>query len=178
MTLILPRTPGGIAAAQEMDRRREQAAADNIAASSKTALSSDEFLTPDDVKDQVHRLIDYIASGARLPQPVGWRIAFLILQPPERTAGGLELPSDVTEEYAYKSMQGICLDMGMGAYTDKERFPVGPWVKTGDRLVFKRYDAQLYDLANGQTIGLMNDTQPIAVIDDGWWGYPEGPNHE
>lgn len=163
--LILPKTPSGRAAAEILDRRRAERAAANIANSSKTALASDEFLSDRDVWKQFTKLMDYETT---LPRPVGWRLAFLILQPPEKTSGGLELPVDVTEAYAHKSMQGIVVAIGETAYKDKERFPEGPWVNVGDRIIFKRYDAQVYELANGQRIGIMNDTQPIAVIGEAW----------
>lgn len=172
--LLLPKTVSGRLAAQSMDERRSRQAAEMIANSSKTALSSDEFLTDADVHRQLDKLFDYIAAQREisplysLPDPVGWRLSFLILQPPDKTGGGLELPTDVTEAYAHKSMQGIVLDLGETAYKDEERFPKGAWVARGDRVVFKRYDAQVFELANGQKIGMINDTQPIAVLGRGW----------
>ena len=173
MPLLLPRTPGGAAAAQELQRRRQEATANAISKSSKTALSSDEFLTRKDIRQQIQKLEDYVNAQAdidpdyQIPGAVGWRIVVLVLQPPEHTAGGLTLPEDVTEAYAHKSMQGIVLQLGEDAYLDEKRFSA-PWCKVGDRIVFKRYDASPFELANGQKLGILNDTQPIGVIDRNW----------
>lgn len=172
--LLLPNTPSGRAASMTLDKIRDQRAANAIANSSKTALSSDEFLSDLDILEQMAKLEEYVASQRDknpkydLLKPVGWRIAMLVLQPPDKTSGGLELPSDVTEQYTHKSMQGVVLGMGQSAYTDNDRFPEGAWCQPGDRIIFKRYDAQSFQLANGQRIGVLNDTQPIAKIDGGW----------
>lgn len=166
--MLLPNTPSGRLAAATMQRTRDEKAAASIAHSSKHELSSDEFMSHTDVDHQIDTLKKYVAGNRErfqqyfLPRPVGWRIAMLILQPPEKTSGGLELPTDVTEAYAHKSMQGVVIALGGSAYTDRERFPDGPWAKLGERILFKRYDAQTFELANGQRLGFLNDTQPIA----------------
>lgn len=176
--MLLPKTPGGMAAARALQEHREKTAAGSIQSSAKRELSSDEFLSRADIREQMQRLQEHCRlDPARLPRPVGWRVSFLVLMPPEKTSGGLILTADTTEQYAHKSMQGIVLALGETAYTDKERFPAGPWVKVGDRVVFKRYDAQIFELSNGQKIGIMNDTQPIAVIGEGET-IEEGDRHE
>lgn len=172
--LLLPNTPSGRMAGMALDRIRNERAANAIARSSKSKLSSDEFLSGLDIREQMAQLVEYVAKQRDanpeydILKPVGWRVAMLVLQPPSKTDGGLEIPTDVVEQYTHKSMQGIVLGMGASAYTDKDRFSDGPWCKPGDRIVFKRYDAQSFELANGQKIGILNDTQPIAVIDSGW----------
>lgn len=166
--MLLPKTPGGLAAAKTLQEHRERTAASSIQNSAKRELSSDEFLSKADIREQMQRLQEHCRSDPdRLPRPVGWRVSFLVLMPPEKTSGGLILTADTAEQYAHKSMQGVVLALGEAAYTDAERFPAGPWVKVGDRVVFKRYDAQIFELSNGQKIGIMNDTQPIAVIGRG-----------
>ncbi len=149
---------------------RDIAAADAMAASSKTAMSSDEFLSFKDIDDQIGALKEYCAKQREahesysIPRPCGWKLLVLVLQPPTKTQGGLHVPNDVTEAYAHKSVQGIVLGLGHSAFTDKDRFPEGPWCKLGNRIIFKRYDAQIFELANGMKLGIMNDTQPIGTI--------------
>lgn len=172
--LLLPDTPSGRMAAQSATvAAREKAIADNISGSGKYELSSDEALTTVDIEGQLEMLDLHIqARRARdphyhIPRPVGWRISVLVMSPPKRTAGGLELASETVEQYAHKSVQGVVIAVGSGAYTDRERFPDGAWCAVGDLISFKRYDVVDYFLSNGQKIGLMNDTQPIGMIAEG-----------
>lgn len=178
MSLLLPKTPGGVAAGKQLRDLQARRAADNIQSSSKYELSSDEWCNPEEIRKQVGKLFEHEQDRRaelgkyHLPKPVGWRIQVLILQPPSTTSGGLELPADVTEQYAHKAVMGVVVGMGPQAYSDEERFgtPPAPWVALGDLIQFKRYDVSQFDLANGQKLGTLNDTQPIGVLSGGWIG--------
>ena len=67
---------------------------------------------------------------ASIPKPVGYRV-LIALPNVEETFGEslLKLPT-VREEYILSTV-GCVLDMGAEAYSDKERFPTGPWCKVG-----------------------------------------------
>lgn len=60
---------------------------------------------------------------------------------------------------------GIVVDMGGGAYTDKERFPDGPWCKVGDYVMFRMNTGTRFKV-NGKEFRLMNDDSIEAVIAD------------
>jgi co-chaperonin GroES (HSP10) len=143
-----------------------------ISDNSKHELTSDEFLSPKDIAEQLDKLRKYIAAKRevqplyRLPRPVGWRLTVLILTPPDKTSGGLELPGDIVEAHSYKAVQGVIIGMGADCYKDTDRFPGGPWVTLGDRIQFKRYDTSQFELANGQRLGTLTDSQPIGKVDN------------
>lgn len=186
--MLLPNTPGGRAAKQTLDKIRstpapslpavhgggDAATADNITNSRKYTLSSDEFLTRADVGRQLDKLRSYIAEqrsvepGYAIPRPVGWRMTALILLPPEQSSGGVFLPGDAVDAHNHKSITAVVLYISKSAQQDKGRFPVGPWVNVGDRLIFRRYSASHFELANGQVLATLDDTMPLGVIDGGW----------
>jgi co-chaperonin GroES (HSP10) len=167
----------------EAERKRkaglqDQAVADTIAKSRVHRFDSDDFVTQEDVLFQLFKLQSYVELRRQeqpeyhLPKPVGWRIQVLMLTIPEKTAGGLIAPEDHAEQRALASPQGVVLAMGAGCYRDKSRFSIDgeivPWCAVGDRVQLVRYDAQWFQIANGQRLGVVSDTQPVAVIDSGW----------
>lgn len=155
-------------------QKKEAAAAENIQRTSVHALHSDDFVTPKEVQNQLGQLSDYLAERRaveelyHLPEPCGWRLTILVLTIPEKSDGGVIIVDDAKEQRSLASPQGIVLSMGSAAYKDESRFPDGAWVRLGDRIQFTKYDATMFQIANGQRLGTLNDTQPIAVIDRNW----------
>lgn len=166
MTLLVPR------------HYERAAVADNIKGRSAHRMDSDDFLTPSDVAAQLAELQSYLDLRRReqenyaLPAPSGWKLMLLILTIPEKSAGGVIVIDDAKEQRALSSPQGVILAMGPAAYTDRERFSVDgelvKWHEVGDRVTLIKYDASMFQIANGQRLGFINDTQPVATIDRGW----------
>lgn len=158
--------------------KRATEAAQSIAASAVHRLDSDDWANASNVREQMQALDAYIQQrreedpAYRLPQPSGWKIMVLILTIPEKSAGGVHIVEDAREQRALASPQGVILAMGPAAYTDPDRFKVNgelqPWHVVGDRITFVKYDAAMFQLANGQRLGFLNDTQPLSRIDAGW----------
>ena len=158
--------------------KRHSAASDAIQKTAVHSMASDDFVTPKDVENQLVQLQEYISArreaedGYQLPRPSGWKIMVLVLTIPETTGGGLIVVDDTKEAKSLASPQGVVLDMGPAAYTDEDRFTVNgeltPWHVIGDRISFVKYDASLFQLANGQRLGFLNDTQPLSCVDTGW----------
>jgi co-chaperonin GroES (HSP10) len=172
--LIVPRHIATSARRQ----KSETAAANSIQSSSVNILSSDDFVTRDQAKAQIDELRAYI-EGRRaedphyaLPRPIGWRVSVLMLTIPEKTQGGVHLVDENREARALSSPQGIVLSLAEGAFKDPARFMVDgeihPWIKVGDRVLWKKYDVTMFQLGNGQRLGFMNDTQAYGVIDHDW----------
>lgn len=174
MSLLL--SPADAAAVKR--KQAEQLAAAAIRNTAINAMSSDDFVTLAQAQlqlDQLHAYIDAKkaeSEGYRIPHPLGWKICVLMLTIPEITDGGLHMIDEQREARAMASPQGIVLSIGDGCYQDPSRFAVNgklePWVRVGDRILWKKYDVTTFQLANGQRIGFMNDTQPFGVIDRGW----------
>ena len=101
-----------------------------------------------------------------LPTPVGYRV--LIAMPEiEDTYGesGIIKSSREVQLDTVMSTIGLVLDMGKQAYSDKERFPTGPWCKQGDYVMFRMNTGTRFKV-NGKEFRLMNDDSVEAVIPD------------
>lgn len=176
--LLLPRHQMAAVQRQKASVKDEAAASAIGSRSTNAMLASDDFVSVADVKDQLLKLAEYVTFRREeqpdyiLPQPSGWKLMLLILTIPDETAGGLILIDDSKEAKSLASPQGVILAMGPAAYSDRGRFSVDgfltPWHKAGDRISFVRYDAAMFQLSNGQRLGFLNDTQPVACIDKGW----------
>ena len=60
---------------------------------------------------------------------------------------------------------GAVIDMGSEAYSDKDRFPNGPWCKVGDFVMFRPNTGTRFKV-NGAEYRLMNDDSVQAVVAD------------
>jgi len=103
---------------------------------------------------------------AQIPVPVGYHI--LVAMPePDHTFGnsGIVKSSKTVHHDSIMSMVGLVLDMGAQAYADKERFPVGPWCKVGDYVMFRMNSGTRFKVG-GQEYRLLNDDSVEAVVND------------
>jgi len=103
---------------------------------------------------------------AQLPKPVGYRV-LVALPKVEETYGDsgiLKSSKDMQHEHIM-SIIGLVLDMGDGAYSDKERFPTGPWCNIGDYVMFRMNTGTRFRV-DGVEYRLMNDDSIEAVVND------------
>lgn len=181
--MLMPKAPGVILprherAAVERQKKREAAAANSISGAPRHRIDSDDFISKPEVQAQLDKLITYVVSRReeepdyQLLQPLGWKITLLMLSIPETTAGGVHIVDEARNAREIATPQGIVLGLGPLAYNDPARFSVDgeikPWVKVGDRIQCVKYDAHMFQIANGQRLASLNDTQPVALIDSGW----------
>jgi co-chaperonin GroES (HSP10) len=57
------------------------------------------------------------------------------------------------------------MSLGDMAYTDKEKFPTGPWCKEGDFILVRPYTGTRVKI-HGKEFRLINDDQVEAVVQD------------
>jgi len=99
-----------------------------------------------------------------IPKPTGYHV-LIALPNVEETFGDsglVKASSTVREEYILSTI-GLVLDMGDQAYNDKDRFPTGPWCKTGDYVMFRANTGTRFKLGK-QEYRLMNDDSIQAVV--------------
>tara|TARA_A100001011_G_scaffold230732_1_gene238815 strand:- start:490 stop:861 length:372 start_codon:yes stop_codon:yes gene_type:complete len=102
----------------------------------------------------------------QLPRPVGYRV-LIALPEIEKTYGNtsvLKTDKEVHHDYIM-SIMGLVVDMGSGAYGDKERFPDGAWCKEGDFVMFRANSGTRFKVA-GKEYRLLNDDSIEAVVSD------------
>jgi co-chaperonin GroES (HSP10) len=103
---------------------------------------------------------------AKIPKPVGYRVLIALPNVEEAFGGGAIVKADRTlkEEYILSTI-GMVLDMGDQAYSDKERFPTGPWCKVGDYVMFRANTGTRFKVGT-QEYRLMNDDSIEATVED------------
>ena len=103
---------------------------------------------------------------AQLPKPVGYRLLIALPEIEDTYKDTSLLKTDTEKHREYiMSIMGIVIDMGEGAYNDKERYPEGPWCKPGDYVMFRMNTGTRFQV-NGKEFRLMNDDSIEAVIPD------------
>ena len=102
---------------------------------------------------------------AFIPKPVGYRVLVALPNVEETFSNGiLKAAKTLHEEYILSTI-GVVLDMGEQAYTDKDRFPTGPWCKAGDFVMFRANTGTRFKVG-AQEYRLMNDDSIEAVVND------------
>ena len=103
---------------------------------------------------------------AQLPKPVGYRVLVAMPEVDDTygSSGIIKSSKEMHNEHIM-SIMGLVLDMGDGAYSDKERFPTGPWCKQGDYVMFRMNTGTRFKV-EGVEYRLMNDDSIEAVVND------------
>jgi co-chaperonin GroES (HSP10) len=103
---------------------------------------------------------------AQLPKPVGYRVLIALPNVDETygESGLVKSTQTVRDEYVLSTV-GAVIEMGGQAYSDKERFPNGPWCEVGDYVMFRANTGTRIKLGR-QEYRLMNDDSIEAVVAD------------
>jgi len=104
-------------------------------------------------------------KAKQLPQPSGYRILCAIPEVEKEFDSGL-VKADQTVNYEEKLATVLfVVDLGPDCYTDKARFPSGPWCKKGDFIVV-RPNAGSRLLIHGREFRMINDDSVEAIVQD------------
>ena len=102
----------------------------------------------------------------QLPKPVGYRVLVALPDIDDYYQNTSLLKTDNEKHREYiMSIMGVVIDMGSDAYSDKERFPEGPWCKQGDYVMFRMNTGTRFKI-DGVEYRLMNDDSIEAVVAD------------
>ena len=102
---------------------------------------------------------------SQLPAPSGWRLLVLPFSPREKTKGGILIAQESLDKLRIATNCGYVLKMGPLAYHDKEKFPTGPWCKTGQWVIFARYAGSRLPIEGGE-VRILNDDEVLGTIKD------------
>jgi hypothetical protein len=105
-------------------------------------------------------------KGRQLPDPVGYHILCAIPEAEKNFDGSEIIKSDDTmrvEEVLTTVL--FVVKVGPECYTDKTRFPNGPWCKQGD-FILVRPNSGSRLLIHGREFRLINDDVVEAVVQD------------
>ena len=104
-------------------------------------------------------------KGKQLPKPSGYRILCAIPEiEKEYESGIIKADATVSYEEALTTVLFV-VELGPDCYTDKERFPNGPWCKKGDFVLVRPHTGSRL-VIHGREFRIINDDSVEAVVDD------------
>jgi co-chaperonin GroES (HSP10) len=104
-------------------------------------------------------------KATQLPRPSGYRILCAIPEmEKEYESGILKADETVRIEETLTTVLFV-VDLGPDCYSDKGRFPNGPWCKKGDFILTKPYAGSRL-VIHGREFRIINDDTVEAVVDD------------
>jgi co-chaperonin GroES (HSP10) len=98
-----------------------------------------------------------------IPDPVGYRLLIRPYQPAAKTKGGIHLSDTTRETIQMTTVVGLVVKMGDLCYKDKDKFPDGPWCKSGDFVIYGRYSGSRFQTKFGEH-RILNDDEIIGRI--------------
>ena len=102
---------------------------------------------------------------SQLPDPKGWKLLVAMPEVEESTKGGILKATSTMRDEEVSNICGYVLKLGPDAYSDKNRFPTGPWCKEGDWVVFRAYSGTRMKMY-GKEFRIINDDTVEAVVED------------
>jgi co-chaperonin GroES (HSP10) len=105
---------------------------------------------------------EYINS---LPDPSGYRLLIRPFAGAQKTKGGILLADTTIETIQATTVVGLVITMGNLCYRDKEKFPLGPWCRVGEFIMYGRYAGSRFKNKWGEH-RILNDDEIIGVIKD------------
>ena len=102
---------------------------------------------------------------SQLPDPKGWKLLVAMPEVEESTKGGILKATSTMRDEEVSNICGYVLKLGPDAYSDKNRFPTGPWCKEGDWVVFRAYSGTRMKMY-GKEFRLINGDTVEAVVED------------
>lgn len=104
-------------------------------------------------------------KATQLPKPSGYRILCAIPEIEKEFDSGI-VKADTTLHYEELLTTVLfVVDMGPDCYKDTNRFPTGPWCKTGD-FVLVRPNAGSRLVIHGREFRMINDDSVEGVVED------------
>jgi len=104
-------------------------------------------------------------KATQLPTPSGWHILVTLPEAEEKYESGL-IKADETRRFEeVLATVFFVVKLGPDAYTDKEKFPTGPWCKEGD-FILARPNSGTRLKIHGREFRLINDDTVEAVVQD------------
>jgi co-chaperonin GroES (HSP10) len=104
-------------------------------------------------------------KAKQLPKPSGYHILVALPDIEESFEGGI-IKSDETRRFEeVLATVFFVVDLGPDCYSDKERFPSGPWCKKGD-FILARPNSGTRLKIHGKEFRMINDDTVEAVVED------------
>lgn len=117
-----------------------------------------------EIKAIVGDATDY-EKAAQLPKPSGYRILCAIPEKEKESEGGIIMADEYLKREELLTTVLFVVDLGPDCYTDKERYPTGPWCKKGD-FILVRPNAGTRLVIHEREFRIINEDSVEAVVLD------------
>jgi co-chaperonin GroES (HSP10) len=104
-------------------------------------------------------------KASQLPRPSGWKILCAIPEMEKEYDSGLVKADETIRIEETLTTVLFVVDLGPDCYTDKARYPSGPWCKKGD-FVLVRPNAGSRLIIHGREFRMINEDSVEGVVDD------------
>jgi co-chaperonin GroES (HSP10) len=104
-------------------------------------------------------------KATQLPKPSGYRILCAVPEQEKEFESGIAKADETLRIDETLTTVLFVVDLGPDCYTDKTRFPNGPWCKKGDFVLVKPYAGSRL-VIHGRDFRIINDDTVEAVVDD------------
>jgi len=104
-------------------------------------------------------------KATQLPVPVGYKILVALPEAEETFESGLVKSDETKRKEEVLATVFFVVDLGPDCYTDKERYPTGPWCKKGD-FVLARPNSGTRLKIHGREFRMINEDTVDAVVQD------------
>ena len=104
-------------------------------------------------------------KATQLPKPSGYRILCAIPEMEKEYESGIIKADETVRIEETLTTVLFVVDLGPDCYTDKARFPNGPWCKKGDFILTKPYAGSRL-VIHGREFRIINDDSIEAVVAD------------
>jgi co-chaperonin GroES (HSP10) len=106
-----------------------------------------------------------VEKASLLPTPKGFHILCAVPNVEDEFEGGIIKSDDTKRVEEQTTVVLFVVKLGDLAYSDKDRFPTGPWCKAGDFVLTRPYSGTRV-VIHGKEFRIINDDTVEAVVDD------------
>ena len=104
-------------------------------------------------------------KASQLPRPSGYRILCAIPEVEKEYESGLIKADQTIQTEEVLTTVLFVVALGPDCYTDKERYPTGPWCQVGD-FILVRPNAGSRLLIHGKEFRIINEDSVEATVED------------
>jgi co-chaperonin GroES (HSP10) len=104
-------------------------------------------------------------KATQLPAPVGYKILVALPEAEDKFESGLIKSDETKRNEEVLATVFFVVSLGPDCYTDKERYPTGPWCKPGD-FILARPNSGTRLKIHGREFRMINEDTVDAVVQD------------
>lgn len=104
-------------------------------------------------------------KATQLPKPSGYHILCAIPEIEKEHDGGILKADETVRNEELLTTVLFVVDLGPDCYTDKDKFPSGPWCQKGDFILVRPHAGSRL-VIHGREFRIINDDTVEAVVDD------------